>query len=632
VARPYDDPERMRRWIQPNLWTKARTLDLTARNTAMVARRARCPSCGASWETSSARYCGRCGDPLDLSGTDRRAETSRRGLRGGPAGRLLVVVAGGALLVVASIAARAGGYIELPMAQPDTDVELPAELGPPAELTPEQRESLERFDPDRMRCEPEGCEAWRLVLDHPVDLVAVNSGWLAALDGPILRVRALGPVRGEVDTEAAARHSDLVDADTGSSAHPIDPTGPRTDPDGVRFEFATADRVVGGSSWGSSPPSDDSDGAEEPDDRGQPSPDASTSEGYDLDLVGLFDLDVTETPPTQLAVLEDGSVVLLWSERLALIGADGTLRWELLADTRSFRYAEQVGPRLLVLRDDLAWPEGTTGPRPSPDPIVASVHDPHDGRELWRRYTLSPRDLVGEGLLITTVDGTIELVDLVDGTTRWRRTPGSGERVQTTPAPWLILASPGGSTLLDAGGGAEVATRDGSALLTPPQPIHDAWVAAWVDGVLGGGPTHEVTLLALGDDGRERWQVPLSGLGDGMCCPAAIPWVDGTVAVYDPGIPPGRWVVIDAATGKLASLPDDHRPTLPLPVEEADRVHVPPRGNGRLMQRTDDQVALLAADGRARVGGATELEVISVDPFVVAQGRELLGVRLVPER
>lgn len=610
----------------------------------MRRRELRCPSCGDSWDPSTARFCGSCGAALRTtsgrssgrSGPDDAGRTwasAWRPTRG--TSRLTVALAAVAAMVLIGGALVLGIDIDLagPPTAADDDVALPDELEGPARLTPEQRESLERFEPDRLRCEPRGCDAGRLQLDTEVQLISADHGWLVLLDGPVLRLRQLRDLAPGQDPPPEGSTTEEDPPPEGSTHPPgsADASVRRTtseviggagvsrqrDPPGYDRDlsrmFSPAAPPDSGTEPGAPPPPDAPRPPHDPQDADPPDGDPPPTTGY---------LDVAATPPEQLAVREDGSVVLRWLDRLALLDDEGELTWEVPAEDRTFRYAEVVDDLIVVLRDDLPWPEGTTGPRPSPDPILVSVLDADDGAELWTRYTLSPHDATDDSLLVTSLDGSIEMVDLRTGATRWQRGRSASERIQSTVGPWVILARPDRAVLLDTATGAEVATRDRAALLTPLQPIGELWVAAWIDGTVGGGGTANVALVGLDGEGRERWRVPLRSLGGGTCCPAAIPWVDDTIAVFDPAAPAPRWFTI-TARGGLVELPDPAQPHLPLPYDLSDRIHVP-NGSDRLLQRSEDRVALLSVDGQVRVQGSRDLEVVSVDPFVVFQRREVL--------
>ena len=597
----------------------------------MLRRQLRCPSCGASWERRTARFCGACGAALDADDTTDREDRITHpsdvdASRVSPRTLLL-----GGLAVIALIAGLLTADVDLgtPPAA-DDDVALPDELDTPAQLTPDQRESLERFDPDRLRCEPHDCEVARLPLDHAAPLVGVGLGWLAVLDGSVLRVRPLeNPTSSGEDPKGPDEDpTNPGEERTSPSAHTAEQHGGPSAHHDVPTEepvakAASAEVAGGGAIRGRSEP--DGGGVDHDlSDRFAP----ITPPGDATEDNGADHLDIIATPPEQLTVLADGSVVLRWFDRLARIDLDGTLRWDLSRDDRTFRHLEVVEDRFLVLRDDLPWPDGTTGPRAAPDPVLATAIDPDDGQELWGRYTLSPRDVMGDGLLVTTVDGAIEMIDMASGTTRWRRSRSSSERLQSTSGPWLILTRPDRAFLVDPRTGDDVAVRERTALFTPLQSIEDLWVAAWLEG--SGGGTTDVSLVALNDQGDEQWSVPLRGIGGGACCPAVIPWGEDTLAVFDPGGSAPQWLLVDTRSGGLVGLPEKDRPRLPLPYDASDRIFVPDRGGGRLLQLAEDRAALLTVDGEVRVQGSLDLEVVSVDPFVVVQDREVLVARPVP--
>lgn len=575
----------------------------------MLKRQLQCPSCGVSWDASTARFCGSCGAWLHATPEGQETPTGDRRSADGVDRRILLLAAVTGAVLITGLALLGGGSLESP--QPaDDEVTLPDDLGPPTELTPEQREALEGFAPDRPRCEPVGCETFRLTLDTAITRIAVGHGWLAVLDGAVLRVRPLG---GDDAPRVEEMATNEVIGGAGASRQAPPPPeredllepGPERDHD-LTDRFA---RLDDRQPDGATPPGD------------------ATDHLFDTDH-----LDILATPPEQLTLLDDGGVVLRWLDRLALLEHDGSLRWELAADSRTFRSVEVVGDRLLVLRDDLAWPEGTTGPRASSDPIVASVHDLADGEERWRRYTLAPRDLVADGLLITTVEDAIELIDLDDGVTRWRRASGDSERIQSSTGPWIVLTRSDRAIFLDPETGREVASRDSAALLTPIHPIGGSWVAAWIEGRLGQVGGSSVAIVALDDGAEERWRVPLVGLGDAACCPAAIPWVDDTAAIYDPASPVQRWRTVDAGDGTSVRLPEDAQPRLPLSLDEADHVFVSSAAGDRIVQRGEDRIAIVSALGSVSILGSSDLEVVSLDPLVVIQGTEVLAAQPVAHR
>lgn len=124
---------------------------------------ATCPRCDAIWRTETARFCGDCGGPLQTT-THREPDPPRPWVR--VALGLVVTVA----LVGAAFAVGGNSSFRVPQRGADPAVELePGDLAPEgAPLTDAERaEALAPFDPDRLRCEPEGCERWRV--EFPTD-------------------------------------------------------------------------------------------------------------------------------------------------------------------------------------------------------------------------------------------------------------------------------------------------------------------------------------------------------------------------------------------------------------------------------------------------------------------------------
>jgi outer membrane protein assembly factor BamB len=135
-----------------------------------------CPSCGRAWPARTSRFCGRCGDALTL-GQDLRP---RRRL---PRGAVIAGTLGVAAAALAGMTAVGAQVVDAVSARPDPEVELPRSSEIPAQrgLTGQEAEAaLAPFDPDRLRCEPAGCERWRLDLPEGVD-DAVRFGDLLVL-------------------------------------------------------------------------------------------------------------------------------------------------------------------------------------------------------------------------------------------------------------------------------------------------------------------------------------------------------------------------------------------------------------------------------------------------------------------
>ncbi|MFA9432385.1 PQQ-binding-like beta-propeller repeat protein [Egicoccus sp. AB-alg2] len=144
-----------------------------------------CASCDAGWDAATARFCGHCGQLLTPRPPDAAAEHGRRSRR------LPVVVAAACVLVLAA-GVMGTTALELPRSQPDPQVELSAEDTIPSgeRLGAEEREAaLAPFDPHRLRCEPRGCERWRMELgDNHREVVALGSVVVAMVDGAAVAV------------------------------------------------------------------------------------------------------------------------------------------------------------------------------------------------------------------------------------------------------------------------------------------------------------------------------------------------------------------------------------------------------------------------------------------------------------
>ncbi len=581
-----------------------------------VTRRIGCTGCGATWDAANARFCGRCGARLTGSGwrpwgradgghpgDDRRHRTVRAAL--------VVAGAAGVVLIAAAVIT---GTIRAPFpgtTEPDAAVTLPEPPEAPAELTPEQREALERVDPDRVRCEPHGCEVTRLILDEELTLAAVGHGWLVVLDGTTLRVRALPAHDGETDHEEAPADPEGTGADTTP-----DPDDATTDPHEAIVRPTPAADVTGGGGfrrpWREPTGGDPVDG------------------GYDLDLSRWLAGQLAQDDrPTRLAVAADGSVVVLWPHRFVVFDPAGEERWRHTEEDTALRFANVIGEHLVTLRSRRLVTDEDGATTTTAAPYRVAVHDLSDGAERWRRDVAAPVDLSADLVVVSATEGTIERLHLDDGTTAWRRELAPSERFQATSGPWLVLGHPEGVRLVDAVTGRET-SRPQSALLTPFSPVDGLWVAAWLEGTFGAADVPQVVLVATDADGEERWRVRLPGLRHGRCCPAPIPWLDGTVAVFDPAAPSPGWFTVDAAAGTLRQLPEEDQPHLPFPVGVAERTYTTRWAEGRLIQQAEDRLGVLAAEGTVRVVGTEDLEVLSLDPVVVAQGRQVLAARLVP--
>jgi outer membrane protein assembly factor BamB len=126
-----------------------------------------CGGCGGIWD-APARFCGRCGGPLTVvswSPTDGRRRWQ------------VVAVTTVSAVAVLAVLGLASAELRLPRLHTgDPAVSLPdAEEVPGGRaLDPDERAAaLAPFDPDRITCEPAGCERWRR---------SVAQGWFGNVD------------------------------------------------------------------------------------------------------------------------------------------------------------------------------------------------------------------------------------------------------------------------------------------------------------------------------------------------------------------------------------------------------------------------------------------------------------------
>jgi hypothetical protein len=132
----------------------------TAGRAAGRHRTVACPACERRWPSPTSRWCGWCGTPL---GTAAPPPPSGRG-----AARLrLGVLAAAGALTVAAVGAQLATFVGPGSGGGDPEIALPGPSGlvPSGGLSAEEAEAaIAPFDDARLRCEPDGCERWRLDL------------------------------------------------------------------------------------------------------------------------------------------------------------------------------------------------------------------------------------------------------------------------------------------------------------------------------------------------------------------------------------------------------------------------------------------------------------------------------------
>lgn len=161
----------------------------------MATRGRTCPACAQRWPQRDASFCGSCGAllaPVGLGASPRRDVTA-------VAIRLVAAMAAIGLVAAAS-------STDLVPRTPDPGVRIGADdPTSPTPLTETEVAALRlQSDPDRLRCEPVGCELWR---HHRPEVVA-PSGAVVLGTGAIALLVAEGPTTASHSwsSEAGANH------------------------------------------------------------------------------------------------------------------------------------------------------------------------------------------------------------------------------------------------------------------------------------------------------------------------------------------------------------------------------------------------------------------------------------------
>jgi hypothetical protein len=141
----------------------------------------RCPACGTGWPTRTSRFCGRCGAPMAPM-AHREPSGRWRPLLGQT---LVVLVLAAVVAAPAALALTgAGGLPTFLRSAHELDVEVPRGGRVQAGLQGDDaRAALAPWDPHRLRCEPVGCERWRLDVDGGADEVLAFGDLLVVRTG-----------------------------------------------------------------------------------------------------------------------------------------------------------------------------------------------------------------------------------------------------------------------------------------------------------------------------------------------------------------------------------------------------------------------------------------------------------------
>lgn len=556
-----------------------------------------CADCGRQWAPRDARFCGACGAILD------RALVTGDPARGQRRLRALVGVASAAA-VAATIA---GGVVELrpPTLTADPTIDLADEPAGILELSPDEERALRAdADPDRLRCEPRGCERWRV--PRP------GAGQPPISTGAVLLERGLVLLLGHVATEAEEERP-TVDG--------VDDT--RDDTSGAGGDDnadATGDET-----------------AEETGDIGR----LWTRTTYRT--IVAIDVETGERrwervipPPEADWIPDDASARLLPGPQGALLLADGAFtsldqdgevvwRWG-ATHPAGLPYrpwaATQHGEDMLVVADLPGQPGDRT--------LVAAL----DGRTGEPRWIHHAREvaLLEEDLVVTLNSaGELGAVDLDDGQVRWQRPVEDGEGLVHRVGPWIAHRRASGShELIDPSSGEVVEELLGYLVTTADDEA--GRVAAIVSGALPDtlppdGGAAQLGILVLDPSGRIAWQLPLGEIDPWWtCCHLEV--TEETITVTSARF--NR--TFDAVTGELVAA----EPTVPDDVPEPASTHELQGARWYPTQDLDLEVAW-HRDGRGlelhrdqatvTIRGDGRFFIETFDPVIVSDGQTLMGVR-----
>lgn len=193
-----------------------------------------CTVCHEPIADRRARFCGRCGDPFDASdhrlrGSPTRASGQRVTVRWE---RVRRVLPGAAMLLIAGIVGTAvaatstGGWslarpsAEVALTDEQTGDQLQAAGQIDEQTAAELRDQAARV---ALRCEPVGCEQWRLTVDEGWSAFASGYGHVALVREPagtygaVLELMVVDGASGE---EVLRRELDMRDGDGTPADHP----------------------------------------------------------------------------------------------------------------------------------------------------------------------------------------------------------------------------------------------------------------------------------------------------------------------------------------------------------------------------------------------------------------------------
>ncbi len=428
-------------------------------------RQLACPACARAIRGRAARFCGWCGSPLagatDPEGhaflpTDPRKDASRLTIMVA----ITLLVAAGSVAIVRS-ADLVGGSRHARTQDVDlTDEATGAPLEAAGEVGEEQLAELRaRAAGSRLRCEPRGCERWRLTLGEEWARIGTTDGHVLFLHDRRFSTGGDAPT----DSGDPATQLLVIDARTGEEV--------------VRRELAI-----------------------------RPAPRGTQP--------GSFAATVA---PGGIALALDGTVVALdlegvirWQERLT----DEPI-WYLRSHAdRLLVFAGDLSFRRTG-SDALPTP-GAAGRLHVLDPgsgaVLWSAAGELSGTLDDEVAVLSAS--VGEGFVTRAHD-------LDDGRVRWER--ATAQVLHTAPERGLVLLANGrdgpGDVLIDAHTGAEILALDGTLVTTMDQADGRSYLlidSATRDddarGPVVRGPDSDLVVLALDAQGQPLWRTEVETL------------------------------------------------------------------------------------------------------------------------
>jgi hypothetical protein len=317
---------------------------------------------------------------------------------------------------------------------------------------------------------------------------------------------------------------------------------------------------------------------------------------------------------SHVTVAADGrDVAIGMDDRLALLDAAfGEPRW--LARSTDGALSELSLLDGVVVGTTPARPPGS-GDVDAPGVVGLVAFDRGDGTERWRRPVQATIDLSRQGLAVIDPEGRLVSYDPDDGEPRWERDLPPGTWA-TRAGPWLLVDVGTGHELVDPATGTVVAVLPGW-LGHDVRAVGGRYISVLlpVDRARGRGASSAgAEVIAVETDGTVAWRRPVDLGAPWTCCTAIVPWNGGVLVAAAEG------------AGALHLDPDDGTPlTAPITLPVPEGMWASPAG--RLVGWRPDGVVVAADDGRFVEVAGPELELVSLDPFVVHADGELLGLR-----